>query len=204
MPKVPAEYIEAKRDAIIEAARHAFFRKGTQATTMADIAREVGLTPGALYRYFPTKGALISSCFDDTTEELAQRWKHAPDPSADPLDELGELATLTFGQLHRPEERIDTAIHLEHELSMVREGDAEGLAEAMSGRVEATGAIESRLRAAQERGILGPDFDPALLAEALVSFYWGVRLSHMLQPDTDTDGQLRQMLLLMEHAGKRT
>ena len=40
VPKVPEAYLEARRSAILEAARRAFTRKGTQTTTMVEIAEE--------------------------------------------------------------------------------------------------------------------------------------------------------------------
>lgn len=197
MPKVPAAYIEARREAIIEAARRAFARKGPDNTTMAEIAAETGLTPGALYRYFPTKDDLVDRCFTGAMDEVMQRWKEAPDPSSDPMDDLEELATLTFRALNFPDERTDTIIHLEHELALVRSGDATGLKEWRADRAQATERIAQRLAAAQKLGQLPELFDPPQLAAALMSFYWGARMSRVVTPEADTDSQLRQVLLLL-------
>lgn len=53
------------RLAVIEAAMARFVADGFQRTSMADVARDVGLSPSAVYRYFPTKEALFIAAVDD-------------------------------------------------------------------------------------------------------------------------------------------
>jgi AcrR family transcriptional regulator len=170
---------------------------------MADIARDVGITPGAIYRYFPTKFDLIACCFSESEESVAQRWKEPIAPGVDPLQQLGELARMTFSHLHRPEERADTIIHLQYQLELVQDEDAEGIQRIASERDAITALVAGRLVAAKEQGSLPKEIDPRLLAEALISFWWGARLAHMLEPDADTDGQLEQLLRLIGAASNR-
>lgn len=59
MPKVTEEYRVARRDEIADAALRAFRRKGFQATSMADIIGESGLSAGAIYGHYPSKGAIV-------------------------------------------------------------------------------------------------------------------------------------------------
>lgn len=51
--------VERMQERIIEAAVACFRRQGVEATRMEDIADEAGLQRPNLYRYFPTKGAVI-------------------------------------------------------------------------------------------------------------------------------------------------
>ena len=53
----PAE--AERRERILEAAEHAFVRHGFHATTMQHVADEVGTSAGNLYRYFPSKEAIV-------------------------------------------------------------------------------------------------------------------------------------------------
>jgi len=200
MPKVPAAYIEARRESIIEAARRAFVRKGTEATTMADIARESGLTPGALYRYFPTKDDLIKTCFHEAMGEVSRRWMEQADAAIDPLDDLAELSLLTFARLEEPEEWTNSIIHLEHDLAIAREGNEKALADWRAERESITAKIEARLAASQQQGKLSSTLDTRLLAEAMLSFYWGARLVRILEPNANTTGQLDQLLTLVRLA----
>jgi AcrR family transcriptional regulator len=52
------------RQAILDAAIARFAAAGRQGTSVAGIAREVGLTPSAVYAYFPTKQALFEEAVD--------------------------------------------------------------------------------------------------------------------------------------------
>ena len=59
MPKVTEEYRTARRDEIADAALRAFRRKGFQATSMAEIIAESGLSAGAIYGHYASKDAII-------------------------------------------------------------------------------------------------------------------------------------------------
>lgn len=59
MPKVTEEYRVARRAEIADAALRAFRRKGFQATSMAEIIAESGLSAGAIYGHYPSKSALV-------------------------------------------------------------------------------------------------------------------------------------------------
>jgi AcrR family transcriptional regulator len=51
---------------IVEAAQRAFVRLGFHAATMQNVAEEAGMSAGNLYRYFPSKEALVEGlCFHD-------------------------------------------------------------------------------------------------------------------------------------------
>jgi TetR/AcrR family transcriptional regulator, transcriptional repressor of aconitase len=68
MPKVSAEHLEARREQILDGARRAFARHGYEATTVAVLEEEVGLSRGAIFNYFPDKWSLFF--------ELASRDQH--------------------------------------------------------------------------------------------------------------------------------
>ena len=59
MPKVTQAHLEARRQQILDAAFGCFARQGFHQTTMQDICREAELSPGAVYRYFDSKEAII-------------------------------------------------------------------------------------------------------------------------------------------------
>src|SRR5436309_5397370 len=52
------------------AARRLLVSGGTSAVGLRAVARELGLTPPALYRYFPSHEALISALIADLYDEL--------------------------------------------------------------------------------------------------------------------------------------
>jgi AcrR family transcriptional regulator len=69
MPKVSPEYLEARRNEILDAAFACFRRRGFHQTTMQDIYREAGLSPGAVYHYFRSKEEIIAAAIDRNTAE---------------------------------------------------------------------------------------------------------------------------------------
>src|ERR1700678_1007758 len=56
---------ETRRQQILDAALRCFSRDGFHNTTTADIARESGVSHGALYLYFATKDEVILALADD-------------------------------------------------------------------------------------------------------------------------------------------
>lgn len=60
-----------RRDDILGAAKIVFARKGYQATTIADIAKQVGLAYGSIYWYFSSKDELFHALME--AEEAALR-----------------------------------------------------------------------------------------------------------------------------------
>jgi AcrR family transcriptional regulator len=73
MPKVVPEYREQAKARIIDAAHEVFRRKGFMETSMADIAKEVGVSKGALYVYFPNKAALLAEMQFAMREKIRER-----------------------------------------------------------------------------------------------------------------------------------
>jgi TetR/AcrR family transcriptional repressor of uid operon len=92
MPKLKPEVQTARREHILDAAEVCFARTGFHRTTMHDICREAGVSPGALYVYFDSKEALIAGICERDRAEFAERLDglaDAPD-FMQALRELGE------------------------------------------------------------------------------------------------------------------
>jgi AcrR family transcriptional regulator len=70
MPKVSAEYRDARRAQILQAAAACFAENGFHATSMQDILTRARLSPGAFYRYFPSKADLIAALAHETAGRL--------------------------------------------------------------------------------------------------------------------------------------
>lgn len=75
-----------KREAILEAALTLFASHGFDATSMADIARSVGITKGTLYHYFSGKVEILEELIetsyystDDITEAMSEPGVPLPD-----------------------------------------------------------------------------------------------------------------------------
>jgi TetR/AcrR family transcriptional regulator, repressor for uid operon len=73
MPKLKPNIQRARREHILDAAEQCFGRAGFHRTTMHDICREAGVSPGALYVYFDSKEALIAGICERDRQEFAER-----------------------------------------------------------------------------------------------------------------------------------
>jgi AcrR family transcriptional regulator len=70
MPKVTQEYRDERRAHILAAARRCFVRDGFHQTSMQALVSEAGLSSGAVYRYFPSKDAMIEAIAEQNLEEV--------------------------------------------------------------------------------------------------------------------------------------
>jgi AcrR family transcriptional regulator len=55
VPKVSTEHVEARRAQILRGARRAFARWGYEGATVPKLEREIGLSHGAIFNYYPSK-----------------------------------------------------------------------------------------------------------------------------------------------------
>ncbi len=92
MPKLRPDTQRARREHILDAAEQCFGRAGFHRTSMHDICREAGVSPGALYVYFDSKEALIAGIAERDRADFAERFDQlaaAPD-FLQALKSLGE------------------------------------------------------------------------------------------------------------------
>lgn len=68
-----AQRREARADRILDAAMRLLGRDGVDGLTLQRVAREEGLVPAALYRYFPSKDALLAALQRRTVSALHDR-----------------------------------------------------------------------------------------------------------------------------------
>src|SRR5437660_12047932 len=66
-----------RRAEILAAAQRCFVRSGFHGASMQDICSEAGMSPGNLYRYFPSKEALIAGIAERDRAEVAQDFARA-------------------------------------------------------------------------------------------------------------------------------
>jgi TetR/AcrR family transcriptional repressor of uid operon len=71
---VRAQRQSDRRAEILEAAQRCFVRSGFHQTSMQEICAEAGMSAGNLYRYFPSKEALIAGIAERDRAEVAQEF----------------------------------------------------------------------------------------------------------------------------------
>ena len=66
-----AERRDQQTQRILDAAKACFVRSGFQGASMQQICAEIGMSPGALYRYFPSKESIVEAiCEADRQDDM--------------------------------------------------------------------------------------------------------------------------------------
>jgi TetR/AcrR family transcriptional repressor of uid operon len=93
-----------RRKLILDAAERSFTRAGFHRTTMQDVAVEAGMSPGNLYRYFPSKDALVAGLCERDRVGLAQEFAEIRDAGSGFLEAFRDL-----GRRHFEDSGLDKA-----------------------------------------------------------------------------------------------
>ena len=200
MPRVDADYLEARRRQIMDAAVTCFGREGFHRTTMQAIITETGLSAGAIYRYFRSKEDIVAAI-------AAQH--HAPEAAAldaatRSTDVVGSLAALVRASLGRLADRKEQrwrrvtvqvwaeALRDRRIMAIVREGLDEPIA-----------TISALIRRGQRDGTFPRGIDPDGAARVFASIFQGLVLQQALDPKLDVDGYIDAVLGLLDAVATR-
>ena len=75
-------------EAIREAAIDLIAARGFEAMTLRELAERVGIQPGSIYRYFPSKAQLLVALLVEHLEFLLEHWSQEQPADADPVERL--------------------------------------------------------------------------------------------------------------------
>lgn len=85
-----------RRTHILDAAERSFVRSGFHRATMQDVAAEAGMSPGNLYRYFPSKDALVAGLCERDRASLSSEFAEVRESGAGFLDAFRDLGRRHF------------------------------------------------------------------------------------------------------------
>jgi AcrR family transcriptional regulator len=113
MARVSQEHLDARRRQILDGAARCFARSGFHGTSMQDVLKEVGLSAGAVYRYFPGKEDIIAAITEETFATIRGAFSEASRMSPPPTPDVllsGVLGRVLAGELHGLERRTFAAL----------------------------------------------------------------------------------------------
>jgi AcrR family transcriptional regulator len=144
------------RERILEVAKGAFTRSGAD-ISLDDIAKQVGVGPGTLYRHFPTRDALLEAVYRSEVDRLAAAEQEFSATKA-PIDAL-QAWMLLFVDYIATKQIIAPALN-----TLV--GGPSKLFESSGTKIKS--AIRSLVERAIATGDIRADIDPLDLLRALI------------------------------------
>jgi len=159
-PPAPDDRAAATRLSILEVAEGLFRSLGYQKTTVADIARELGMSPANVYRFFPSKSAINEAIAARLLEGITQELEAIaarPGPAAERLRAMLRLLHARHLALFFRERRM-------HDMVTAAMSEHWGVIAAFIARIEA--AMARVLAEGAARGEFAPH-DPAVAARLL-------------------------------------
>jgi AcrR family transcriptional regulator len=147
-------------DTVLRRAIDLFIRQGYDATSMGDLAAELGLTKSAIYHHVPSKEALLSAALDEALDGLAS----AIDDAA--ADSAGTAYERLRTAVRRSVEVLVTHLPAVTLLLRVR-GNSTIEVAALERRRLLDEKLAGLVRAAVDEGSLRADLDPELISRLL-------------------------------------
>ena len=183
MRQASAQLHSDRRSEILDAARHCFARTGFHQTSMQQICAQAGMSPGNLYRYFPSKEAIIAGIAERERAEVAAQL-------ADGQFTTDFFSTFAALARHHFVERTADEVGLGAEI-MSESRRNPSISKIMN---EFDADVKQRLitmlQAAQARGDISRDADIGTAVEMLMIIADGVWWRRAVDPDFDAEAVL--------------
>jgi TetR/AcrR family transcriptional regulator, repressor for uid operon len=172
-----------RRLRILEAAERAFVGNGFHATTMQHVADEAGMSAGNLYRYFPSKEAIVEGLCELDQVEMAQAFAElmAHDRHIAEAMRCG----LRKHVLAKPPEKARLLVEIWAEAG--RNPRVAQLTRAIDAEVRAR--VESLMDAAKAAGVAAPSLDSRFGARFFVTFIAGLFKRMAIEGDFDPEAE---------------
>lgn len=195
MPKVPQEYLDARKREILQAAVRCFAERGFHGTTMQDVADEAGLSKGALYRYVESKDDLVEALARERTAPEPGELAGAADREATALEGLVAAASSLVAELGTDQAEKSAWVTLQ---LWAESADTPELLELLEGSYrENLEALRPVVERARREGALPEACDADQVARVLLGFLQGAVFLHTLDPGVDGESVRRALEALV-------
>jgi len=98
---------EAKKEQIMKTALELFAKKGFYNTTIADIAREMGMSVGNMYNYFPSKESLAKELLIYTSKKFGEEIRKINELDISSREKIKKIVELYFNKAKTEPELVD-------------------------------------------------------------------------------------------------
>jgi TetR/AcrR family transcriptional regulator, repressor for uid operon len=181
-----------RRAEILAAAQRCFVRSGFHGASMQEICAEAGMSPGNLYRYFPSKEALVAGIAERDRAEVAQEFASV-DLSHGFFAVLEAMAHHHFAE--KPTEQVLLCTEVMTEAR--RNRDIARIHEAFDADVKKW--LTDLLRAAAEHGDIPGDIDFDAAITMLMIIADGIWWRRALDPHFDPASMVPMFMDITRH-----
>ena len=193
MPRISNEKRQARRLEILDGATRCFARHGFHGTSMEDIVKESGLSPGAIYCYFRSKREMV---------EAISAERHARDAalladfaSATTIGEgLERLSRALVGLLKDPKERERRRVSIQFWAESLLDRKIRKVAER---GIRQRDCLTAMLRHAQQAGELPRHVDVDAISRVMLALLQGLILQQAWEPELDIEAYARTAAALL-------
>jgi AcrR family transcriptional regulator len=169
-----AERRDLQTQRILDAAKACFVRYGFQGASMQQICTEAGMSPGALYRYFPSKEAIVEAICEADRREDAELF-------ASVLSEPDVVEGLVFGAMaHIRHMHENNAAVLFAEISAEAMRNPAVETTCMKNMQEVQKMFGEYIGNARMRGEIDPPVELDVLLPTLMAIAHGMALNDLL------------------------
>ncbi len=191
-PRVLAEeFPSERRTHILDAAERSFTRAGFHRTTMHDVAAEAGMSPGNLYRYFPSKDALVAGLCERDRAGLSHEFAALREDGGDFMEKFRALGHRHFNDDMRDKARLCLEIWAE----ATRNPDVAEL------QTEFDCTFEDQLvqtfEAAKTKGGLPSDLDTRAIASIIGKLGDGLFVRRAVAADFDAEREINEVFAVI-------
>jgi AcrR family transcriptional regulator len=187
MRKSDPDLHRRRADQISQAAGEVFLVRGFHRTSMADIAREAGVSMGLLYRYFENKEAIIAAVAALDRRDHIERLRGMETAT----DVAKALTDLVADVVSRSADSRYMALLAEITAESCRNPSVAALLR--EDHIQTRDALAQALETLQGAGRIRPGQDPQALAVWFLTVLDGLSLTMTLMPDTDLTAILRSL-----------
>lgn len=148
------------QESVLRVAIEVFNRQGYDATSMGDLARELGLTKSAIYHHVPSKEHLLERALDEALGELTAA-----------LDRVQADTAASPGQRLREAVHSSVVVLTEHlpavTLLLRVRGNTPAEQDALGRRRDIDHRLAEMVREAADAGAIRDDLDPLLISRLI-------------------------------------
>jgi len=161
--KKTKEDAELTRKAVLKAAMKVFAKKGYAQTSLAEVAKEAGMTRGAIYWHFSNKHQLLSAVIDECDKEWEIRINNILDSDRTPLQKIRTLISVFISLIVKEDQ-----YRLMEELMVFKTSSDSELQQLYLQHMENVKIFRQMLKDLVLDGVEAGEFDPQFSSETVV------------------------------------